>query len=82
MKPAFIASATIAIIASTQPAMAHLGHVGELAGHGHWIGLGALGVAAGLAAAAALAEKRRRRREKDAAEEEADATPETAEETA
>jgi len=33
------------------PAYAHLGHVGELAGHAHWVGLGAVVVAGALAAA-------------------------------
>ncbi len=33
------------------PAFAHIGHVGELAGHAHWIALGA-GVSAAAAAAA------------------------------
>jgi len=33
------------------PAFAHLGHVGEVAGHSHWIGLGAV-VVAGIFAAA------------------------------
>ncbi len=33
------------------PAFAHLGHVGELAGHAHWVGLGAVVVAGALAAA-------------------------------
>ena len=32
------------------PANAHWGHVGELAGHGHLIGIGALAAAAALAA--------------------------------
>lgn len=31
-------------------AHAHLGHVGEVAGHTHWIGIAALGLAAGVAA--------------------------------
>lgn len=35
----------------SSPAFAHLGHVGELAGHAHWVGLGALVVAGALAAA-------------------------------
>lgn len=35
----------------TSPAYAHLGHVGELAGHAHWVGLGAVVVAGALAAA-------------------------------
>lgn len=29
-------------------AHAHLGHVGELAGHSHWVGVGALAIAAAL----------------------------------
>jgi Family of unknown function (DUF6732) len=33
----------------TDVAQAHLGHVGELAGHSHWIGIGAVAVAAALA---------------------------------
>ena len=52
------------------PAFAHLGHVGELAGHAHWIGLGAAAVAAALGSAAALAGKKRK--ETVAADEEAE----------
>ncbi|MEM7289162.1 MAG: DUF6732 family protein, partial [Pseudomonadota bacterium] len=33
------------------PAYAHFGHLGEIAGHAHWLGLGA-GLAAGAIAAA------------------------------
>ena len=33
----------------TSPAYAHLGHVGELAGHAHWVGIGAVVVAGALA---------------------------------
>jgi hypothetical protein len=42
----------ILAIAAALPgqAHAHVGHVGDLAGHSHWIGLAALGVAAGLLA--------------------------------
>jgi len=46
---------TIIILLSTlsTPALAHIGHLAELAGHGHWIGavavLGAVGLAAVLA---------------------------------
>ncbi len=39
----------ILIAFSATPAHAHLGHLGEVAGHGHWIGLGALAGAAILA---------------------------------
>lgn len=35
----------------SSPAYAHLGHVGELAGHAHWVGLGAVVVAGALAVA-------------------------------
>lgn len=35
------------------PALAHPGHVGELAGHSHWIALGALVAAAAIAAVVA-----------------------------
>jgi hypothetical protein len=36
---------------ATLPAHAHVGHVGELAGHAHWIGVGAA-IAAGAIAIA------------------------------
>ncbi len=32
------------------PAFAHFGHIGELAGHSHWLGWAALGAATALAA--------------------------------
>jgi len=31
---------------TTTPALAHIGHLGEVAGHGHWIAAGAVGAAA------------------------------------
>jgi len=37
--------ATILILTAS-PVMAHVGHLGEVAGHGHWIAAGALGAAA------------------------------------
>ena len=36
------------------PALAHPGHLADAAGHDHWIALGALGVAIGLAVWAGL----------------------------
>lgn len=36
---------TFFLLLST-PALAHVGHLGEAAGHGHWIAAGALGAAA------------------------------------
>lgn len=59
------AYAIFAFAGSAVPASAHLGHVGELAGHGHWIALGALGLAAGLAAAAAFLDRKKRREPDD-----------------
>lgn len=50
----------LCLILPTVPAYAHLGHIGELAGHSHWIGLGAVGVAGAIAAAAALLPKKKR----------------------
>ncbi len=50
MRYAFPISAFALIAAAPVPALAHLGHVGEAAGHSHWIGLAALGLAAGILA--------------------------------
>ncbi len=50
-------------------AQAHIGHIGELAGHGHLLGIGALAAAAALAAALARARKRDREAEEEAADE-------------
>lgn len=64
----------------SHPALAHLGHVGEVAGHAHWIGLGAVIVAGALAAAIGkLSEKdgeNIRDDENGCQEEPEDATPE------
>lgn len=42
------------------PALAHGGHLGDLAGHSHWAGLAAVLGAAALGAAVAKLRKRRR----------------------
>lgn len=42
---------TLTALFISTPAFAHMGHVGELAGHAHWVGLGAVLVAGALAAA-------------------------------
>ena len=42
------------------PASAHLGHLGELAGHGHLAGVAALGTAAAIAAALAARKLRQK----------------------
>jgi len=47
----------IACIAAPGAAFAHVGHVGQLAGHDHWIAAAALGLAAAAWAAAKLKER-------------------------
>ena len=59
-----------AILAAT-PAQAHFGHVGEVAGHSHWIGLAAAGAAAAIAVAVSTLGKKKDA-EPDHAEPEAD----------
>lgn len=58
------------IVCGPTAAFAHAGHIGELAGHAHWIGVAALAAAAAVAAAAAGIG----RKPKDARESEADAS--------
>ncbi|SDR21818.1 DUF6732 family protein [Pseudovibrio sp. Tun.PSC04-5.I4] len=43
---------------STSAAFAHAGHLGELAGHSHWVGIAAIAGAAIVAGIAARARKR------------------------
>lgn len=70
-------SRILAIAAATAAmpslAHAHLGHVGELAGHSHWLGLGALAAAA--AAIALLPKKRRKDDERAGGDSEAGDEP-------
>ena len=56
-------------------AQAHVGHLGDVAGHSHWIGVAALAGAAALAGVAAL--KGRRKRDNEAETPEANAEPAT-----
>ena len=35
----------IILTLSATPALAHVGHLGDVAGHGHWLGAAALGAA-------------------------------------
>lgn len=58
-------------------AHAHLGHLGEVAGHSHWAGVAALAGAAVLAGIVAL--KGRRKRDAEPADEADDAAPAGAE---
>ncbi|RPE63199.1 hypothetical protein EDD53_2796 [Pacificibacter maritimus] len=50
---------TVAFTLIAAPALAHVGHVGELAGHDHWIAGAALGAAAGIAIWGALKGKKK-----------------------
>ena len=55
--------AATSLIASAAPALAHTGHVEEAAGHTHWLALGALSVAAVIAAGGLARTLRRRKPE-------------------
>ncbi|MCF2871804.1 hypothetical protein L0664_12060 [Octadecabacter sp. G9-8] len=35
--------------ALANPALAHIGHIGDVAGHGHWIALGGIAIAGAIA---------------------------------
>ncbi len=72
---------TISVLVVPVGAMAHVGHVGELAGHSHWVGVAAV---VGAAAVAAIAAKLRKRGEPDGQEAQSDAEggEQTAEEAA
>ena len=48
-------SILLAVTFAPAPALAHPGHLGELAGHTHWLALGALVAAAAIAAVVAKA---------------------------
>jgi Family of unknown function (DUF6732) len=67
--------AALALVLLPGAAQAHVGHLGDVAGHSHWIGVAALAGAAALAGVAAL--KGRRKREEDAETPEANAEPAT-----
>jgi hypothetical protein len=67
-----------ALLVISSPAHAHLGHVGEVAGHSHWIGLAAVGAAAALAIAVSALGKKKDAEAKDA---EAEAEESTGDET-
>lgn len=71
-----IRSTAIVILFSATPAAAHFGHLGDLAGHGHWIALGAA-VAAG-AIAAALVKRRKSSEETEEASSDAEQVEDTA----
>ena len=45
---------TLLLLLAAAPAAAHPGHLAEVAGHGHWIGAAAIGLAAAIALWGAL----------------------------
>jgi Family of unknown function (DUF6732) len=63
----YLPASTVFLLASvsTTPAFAHLGHIGELAGHSHWIAIGASGLAAAIGVAVALAGKKAKKEAQD-----------------
>lgn len=54
MKIQTLLTATGLLVAQANVAHAHLGHVAEVAGHSHWIGLAAVAGAAAIAGAIGL----------------------------
>lgn len=68
MRYAIIALATLL----AGPALAHPGHLAEVAGHGHWLGAAALGAAIAIGLWAGLRGRRDAEAETDAEEETAD----------
>ncbi|MDF1736064.1 MAG: hypothetical protein P1U37_12310 [Minwuia sp.] len=72
---------TISVFIVPVGALAHVGHVGELAGHSHWVGVAAV---VGAVAVAAIAAKLRKRGERtdDEAESQTEGGDQTAEEAA
>ncbi|MCF2905766.1 hypothetical protein L0666_12280 [Octadecabacter sp. CECT 8868] len=61
---------TLALFISfaVSPALAHIGHIGEVAGHGHWIALGGIAIAVGIAALGARKKSDDTQAEEDASE--------------
>jgi len=62
-----------ALLLISSPAHAHLGHVGEVAGHSHWIGLAAASAAAAIAIAVSTLGKKKDAEAKEAEPEGEDA---------
>jgi mannose/fructose/N-acetylgalactosamine-specific phosphotransferase system component IIC len=49
MRLTVIFATLLGFVSGVMPALAHTGHVAEAAGHNHWIGLAAAGVAIAVA---------------------------------
>ncbi len=56
---------TLLLSLTAGPALAHIGHIGEAAGHSHWAAAGAIAIALGIAAIGARRGKKKS--EEDAA---------------
>lgn len=67
----------LTLIALPGAALAHPGHVTEVAGHNHWLGAAALGLAIAVAVWAALKSRKKDEEPEIAAEDEADTEEET-----
>jgi len=65
---------TLLFLAASGPAFAHIGHIGEVAGHGHWIALGGIAIAGAIA----LLGARKKPKQEDAAVDEGDPEEEEA----
>ena len=63
---------TLLLLLAASPAAAHPGHLAEVAGHGHWIGAAAIGLAAAIALWGAL---KGEKAEEEEPEEDAEAEP-------
>lgn len=48
MRP-ILAAFIVLPVCLSGPASAHIGHLGEVAGHGHWIALGGIAIAGAIA---------------------------------
>jgi hypothetical protein len=59
--------ALFTILAGT-PALAHVGHLSDVAGHGHWAAAGAIAIALGIAA---LGARKGKSQDKDVTEDDA-----------
>ena len=57
------------------PALAHIGHIGEVAGHGHWIALGGIAIAGVIALLGARKNPKDEDVEEEAIEEEGEEAP-------
>ncbi len=70
------AGTAVAAVLAPSPVFAHVGHVGELAGHSHWVGVAALAGAVLVAGWAAL-KARKDKKDTDEPAEEAKVEDET-----